>query len=61
LRFVGRDHNDLGQALQRLGDRNGARMHYERALAIFEATLGVQHPSTAMGRRNISVLQDLAT
>jgi hypothetical protein len=47
--------------LQLQGDIDGARAHFESALATFEATLGVQHPSTATVRRNISVLQDLAT
>jgi tetratricopeptide repeat protein len=46
--------------LRRLGDLAGARMQYERALAIAEAALGPDHEDVAKWRSNLGlVLQDL--
>jgi len=49
----------LGKALQHQGDLDGARTLHERALAIFEAHLGADHPDTAQSLTNLAeVLAD---
>jgi tetratricopeptide (TPR) repeat protein len=46
--------------LQDLGELAGARVQFERALAIGEAVLGPDHPDVAVWRNNLGlVLQDL--
>jgi Flp pilus assembly protein TadD len=45
--------NDLGSVLQALGDLEGARAQYERALAIGEAALDPDHPTVATIRGNL--------
>jgi hypothetical protein len=51
---------NLGGVLRRLGDLQGARAQYERALAIGEAALGPDHATVATIRSNLgTVLQDL--
>jgi tetratricopeptide (TPR) repeat protein len=46
--------------LQDLGDLEGAKEQYDRALAIGEAALGPDHPHVDIYRNNLgSVLQDL--
>jgi hypothetical protein len=49
-----RDINNLAGMLRALGDLDGAKTHFERALRIFEATYGLDHPHTR------SVAADLA-
>ena len=46
-------HNDLGLVLRDLGDLEGARVQFERALEIGEATLGPDHPTVATIRSNL--------
>jgi hypothetical protein len=54
--------SNLGNVLQALGDLEGARVQYERALASGEAALGPDHPTVATIRGNLSgVLQALQT
>jgi Tfp pilus assembly protein PilF len=48
--------NNLGHVLHYLGDLNGARKHFERALKIFERALGKDHPDTQKVRRNLELL-----
>jgi tetratricopeptide (TPR) repeat protein len=52
---------NLGYLLQAQGDLVGARPYYERALAINEQRLGVNHPNTTIVRENYqALLRDLA-
>ncbi len=52
--------NTLGYHLVMIGDYIGARIYYERALAIKEKILEAEHPEVASGLNNLgSVLQDL--
>jgi Flp pilus assembly protein TadD len=46
----------LGSLLQDQGDLAGARLHYERALAIREKTLGPDHPAIASSLNNLASL-----
>src|SRR5207237_1429866 len=48
--------NNLGALLQDMGDLAGARPYYERALAIREQALGLQHPDTAQSLNNLGFL-----
>jgi Flp pilus assembly protein TadD len=48
--------NNLGSVLQAQGDLPGARACLERAVAIFEATLGPDHPETQTARNNLAAL-----
>jgi hypothetical protein len=51
---------DLGCVLELLGDLEGARADYERALAIYEATVELQHPDAVVIRATLQrVLQKL--
>ena len=51
--------NNLGLALQDLGELAAARAAYARALAIAEATYGPSHPEVAIRVNNLgSVLRD---
>jgi len=45
--------SNFGAVLAELGDLTGARTHYERALAIGQATLGPDHPKVTIYRRNL--------
>ena len=55
----GHDVNNLGSVLQALGDLEGAKRCYERALKIDEKALGPEHTSVARDVNNLgSVLQD---
>ena len=49
--------NNLGFVLQDLGDLQGAKKNYERALAIFTKFLGKDHPNTVTVRNNIEYLE----
>jgi len=40
--------NNLGGVLEALGDLEGARRHFERALKIDEAVYGPNHPNVAL-------------
>ena len=52
--------NNLGLVLRNLGDLDGARKAYQRALAIDEKSFGPDHPSVAIDVNNLGmVLQDL--
>ncbi len=52
--------NNLGLMLRDLGDLEGARAQYERALVIGEAALGPDHPTMATIQGNLeSLLQAL--
>jgi hypothetical protein len=44
--------------LQAMGDLQGARPYFERALAILTARLGPDHPHTQTVRRNLDALAD---
>jgi tetratricopeptide (TPR) repeat protein len=46
----------LANVLYAQGDRAGARSLYERALAIFEARLGPDHPNTVQSRHNLAAV-----
>lgn len=48
--------NELGFHLHSVGDLDGARQHYERALRIFTDTFGPDHPNTQTVRRNLDAL-----
>ena len=48
--------NELGYHLDMVGDNAAARPYYERALAIWEAVLGADHPNTATSLNNLGVL-----
>jgi len=53
-------HNNLGLVLRDLGDLDGARTQFERALEIAQATLGLNHPDMAVIHRHLDdVLQQL--
>jgi hypothetical protein len=61
----GRDHptvayavNNLGDALRELGDLDGAKTQFERALRIFEAVYGPDHPRTRTSASNLVALND---
>jgi len=45
--------NNLGLVLHAQGDFAGARALFERALHIFHAALGDEHPSTKTVRQNL--------
>jgi tetratricopeptide (TPR) repeat protein len=50
----------MGVHLHHMGDLEGARRQYERALAINEKALGAEHPGTALSANNLgSVLQEM--
>ena len=51
--------NNLGAVLQAQGDLEGARDHYERALAIREKALGADHPGTQTVRNNLDYVLGL--
>jgi tetratricopeptide (TPR) repeat protein len=52
--------NNLGLALDKLGNYAAARPLHERALAIYEKTLSPDHPDTAMSVNNLAmVLENL--
>jgi hypothetical protein len=51
--------NNLASVLQDQGDLAGARQRFERALAITEAALGPDHPSTRTIRDNLAALPPL--
>ena len=48
--------NNLGTLLEAQGDLTGARLYYERALAILEERLGSQHQNTQIARGNLQRL-----
>jgi len=55
---VAADLNNLASLLQSQGDYAAARPYYERALAICEARLGVDHPTTRIIREYLRILDD---
>jgi tetratricopeptide (TPR) repeat protein len=60
LAAVAIDVNNLGGVPQALGDMEGAKKMYKRALAIGEATYGPDHPDVALVVNNLgNVLQAL--
>jgi len=48
--------NNLGSVLQALGDMEGAKKMYERALSIFTEYLGEDHPNTVTVQNNLDSL-----
>ncbi|MCP4426613.1 MAG: tetratricopeptide repeat protein, partial [Chloroflexi bacterium] len=48
--------NIMGALLDSMGDYEGARPYYERALEISERALGPDHPDTATVRNNLGKL-----
>ncbi|MCB0222600.1 MAG: tetratricopeptide repeat protein [Anaerolineae bacterium] len=42
--------------MQAMGDNEGARPYYERALAILEKRLGPNHPYSQVVRNNLAAL-----
>jgi tetratricopeptide (TPR) repeat protein len=48
--------NNLGNVLQDLGDLEGAKAHFERALQILREFLGDEHPTTKLVRGNLESL-----
>jgi hypothetical protein len=48
--------HSLAGLLEDQGDLVGARLLYERALAIFEKALGSNHPYTATARKSLQIL-----
>ncbi|MCX6668271.1 MAG: tetratricopeptide repeat protein, partial [Methanothrix sp.] len=52
------DVNNLGGVLRDLGDLQGAKRFYERALLIFLRCLGENHPKTKTVRNNLNSLED---
>ena len=54
---VARDVNNLGLVFKALGDLEAAKLHFERALRIFEKQLGPDHPSTRTVRDNLQALE----
>jgi len=51
--------NELGYHLSHSGDYAGARLQYERALAISEQVFGPEHPRTAASLNNLGSLAQL--
>ncbi len=51
------DLNNLGAALQNLGDLDGARIIFERALRILRDALGEDHPSTLLAKEKLEGLK----
>ena len=49
--------NNLGLVLKALGDLEAAKLHFERALGIFEKQPGPDHPSTRTVRDNLQALE----
>ncbi|MGD8795196.1 MAG: tetratricopeptide repeat protein, partial [Anaerolineae bacterium] len=52
------DVNNLGSVLRALGDLDGAREAYERALAILQQFLPADHPKIRIARENLDSLPD---
>ena len=52
-------NEEMARILQDLGDLKGAKEHYERALTIFQKSLGENHPSTATVRNNLELLANV--
>jgi Tfp pilus assembly protein PilF len=50
---VATDVNNLGLALQKMGDLESARENLERSLEIFRHFLGEDHPTTKLARKNL--------
>jgi len=48
--------NNLGALLDSMGDYEGARPYYQRALAILTARLGPDHPHTRAVSDNLAAL-----
>ena len=48
--------NNMGGVLRGLGDPNGARKHFQRAMEIFTAQKGENHPDAITVRRNLESL-----
>jgi Flp pilus assembly protein TadD len=51
--------NNLGRVLQDLGDLAGARAAFERAQALLERRLGLEHPRARSVRENLGELGQL--
>lgn len=49
--------NNLGSVLEGLGDLDGARTAYERALAILEQFFAPEHPNIRVVTRNLEALK----
>ncbi|HPR66095.1 MAG TPA: tetratricopeptide repeat protein, partial [Methanothrix sp.] len=49
--------NNLGSVMQAMGDFEGAKVHFERALNIFQDRLGEEHPKTRLVRTNLESLK----
>jgi hypothetical protein len=50
--------SNLGNVLQDLGDRQGAKRIQKRALDVFREFLGDNHSSTVIVRNNLALLRD---
>jgi Tetratricopeptide repeat len=50
------DVNNMGGVLRALGDLDGARQAFQRALAILEKVFGPDHPRTQTVRGNLAAL-----
>jgi hypothetical protein len=49
--------DNLGHVLAEQGELDRARSFHERALAIYEARLGPDHPDTERSRRNLAAVK----
>jgi hypothetical protein len=50
--------NNLGYLLRAQGDSAAARPYYERALAIREQVLGLNHPNTRSSRASLAAIEE---
>jgi Tetratricopeptide repeat len=50
--------NNLGSALQDLGDVAGARAYFARALSIFEKFLPTDHPHVTKTRSHLQIIAE---
>lgn len=50
--------NELGYLLRAQGDSAAARPYYERALAIREQVLGLNHPNTRSSRASLAAIEE---
>lgn len=51
--FLATMHTNLGEVLRRLGEWDEAQRQHEKALELYEATVGPSHPDVAMAHNNL--------
>ena len=53
--------NNLGLVWEKKGDTEKARQYYDQAYRMFVETLGEQHPSTQLAKKNLNAINSSCT